>query len=108
MRFREVILSGAGASACQPIAVSLLLLFSAFPLLALEKVAADPLELQLTVGKGMVVDCPKGVKRVAISSPEIVDVVAASTEEVLLHAKALGQATVFIWSKLGDRLVYNV
>jgi len=93
---------------CQTIAVSLLLVFSALPLLALEIVATDPLELRLTVGKGMVVDCPKGVKRVATSSPEIVDVVAASTEEVLLHAKALGQATVFIWSKLGDRLVYNV
>jgi pilus assembly protein CpaC len=79
-----------------------------FPALAIEKMPSEPLELLLTVGKGVVIDCPKGVSRVATSSPEIVDVVAASSEEVLFHAKALGQATIFIWSKTGERVIYNV
>ncbi|HEV3200780.1 MAG TPA: pilus assembly protein N-terminal domain-containing protein [Bryobacteraceae bacterium] len=76
--------------------------------MAIEKTPSDPLELLLTVGKGVVIDCPKGVVRVATSSPETVDIVAASAEEVLFHAKALGQATLFIWSKSGERLIYNV
>ncbi|HLK67132.1 MAG TPA: pilus assembly protein N-terminal domain-containing protein [Bryobacteraceae bacterium] len=80
----------------------------ACPALALEKLSSAPLELLLHVGKGVVIDCPKGVSRVATSSPEIVDVVSASTTEVLFHAKALGQATIFIWSKSGERVVYDV
>jgi pilus assembly protein CpaC len=62
----------------------------------------------LTLGKGVAIDCPKGVIRVATSSPEIVDAVAASSQEVLFHAKALGQATLFIWSKGGARATYSV
>jgi pilus assembly protein CpaC len=80
----------------------------AFPAIAIEKVPSEPLELLLTVGKGVVIDCPKGVARVSTSSPDIVDAVAASTQEVLFHAKALGQATLFIWSKSGERVIYNV
>jgi len=90
---------GAGAPA--------LLLFAA-PILALEKAPSEPIQLQLAVGKGVVIDCPKGVARAATSSPEIVDVVAASTQEVLFHAKTVGQATLFIWSKSGERSVYDV
>jgi pilus assembly protein CpaC len=105
---------GAGGSAClarlRARALPLLFLFLplVFPALAIEKMPSEPLELLLTVGKGVVIDCPKGVSRVATSSPEIVDVVAASSEEVLFHAKALGQATIFIWSKTGERVIYNV
>jgi len=78
------------------------------PALGLEKSPSEPVEMLLTVGKGVVIDCPKGVVRVSTSSPETVDIVAASAEEVLFHAKALGQATLFIWSKSGERLIYNV
>ncbi|MBZ5617563.1 MAG: pilus assembly protein N-terminal domain-containing protein [Acidobacteriia bacterium] len=78
------------------------------PAPAIEKTQSVPMELILAVGKGVVIDCPKGVVRVATSSPEIVDAVAASNQEVLFHAKALGQATLFIWSKSGDRVIYNV
>jgi pilus assembly protein CpaC len=85
-----------------------LLLLPICPTLAIEKMPAEPQEMLLTVGKGVVIDCPKGVARVSTSSPETVDIVAASAEEVLFHAKALGQATLFIWSKSGERVIYNV
>ncbi|SPF53569.1 Type II and III secretion system protein [Candidatus Sulfopaludibacter sp. SbA4] len=75
---------------------------------AIEPVPSGPSEIFLTVGRGVVIDCPKGVLRVATSNPETVDAVSASNQEVLFHAKALGQATLFIWSKAGDRKVYEV
>ena len=90
------------------IAPGVLALLPACPAPALEKTPSEPVELILSVGKGVVIDCPKGVARVATSSPETVDAVAASSQEVLFHAKALGQATLFIWSKSGDRAIYNV
>jgi pilus assembly protein CpaC len=86
--------------------VLLLALASTAP--ASDTILSGPSEITLAVGRGIVVDCPRGVLRVATSSPEIVDVVAASNQEVLFHAKALGQATLFIWSKTGDRKVYEV
>jgi pilus assembly protein CpaC len=74
----------------------------------IELAPSDPVELTLTVGKGVVIDCPQGIARVSTSSPEIVDVVTASSLEVLFHAKAQGQATLLVWSKSGERTVYSV
>src|SRR3954466_246541 len=70
--------------------------------------AAEPVELTLSLGRGAVIDCADGIARVSTSSPEIVDVVTASTREVLFDAKAVGQATVIVWSKTGERTTYNV
>ena len=53
-------------------------------------------ELLLQVGRGVAIDCPRGIARVATSSPEVVDAVVAGGQEVLFQAKALGQATLFI------------
>jgi pilus assembly protein CpaC len=65
-------------------------------------------ELTITLGTGVVIDCPEPISRVAASTPEIVDAVTASNREVLFHAKGLGKATLVIWSKSGNRKTYNV
>lgn len=65
-------------------------------------------EISLELGRGVVVDCPEGVARLSTSSPETVDAIAASTNEVLFHAKALGQATMVVWTKTGVRRTYAV
>ena len=65
-------------------------------------------ELTLQVGRGVVIDCPEGVARVSTSNPEAVDAVAASSREVLFHAKALGQSTLVVWSKTGARRTFGV
>jgi pilus assembly protein CpaC len=67
-----------------------------------------PVSISLTVGRGTVVDCPQGVARVATSNPDAVDAVAASDHEVLFQAKALGQATLVVWSRSGERKIYEV
>src|SRR5215470_3947400 len=78
-----------------------------FPVIA-ASASSTPPEILLQVGRGMAIDCPQGIARVATSSPEVVDAVVAGGQEVLFQAKALGQATLFIWSKSGDRTAYNI
>lgn len=65
-------------------------------------------ELRVTVGKSLVLDYPADVARISTSNPDVVDAVAVSTREVLLHAKALGTATVVVWAKSGERNFYNI
>ncbi|PWT98138.1 MAG: type II and III secretion system protein [Terriglobia bacterium] len=78
------------------------------PLLRLAAAPPDAEELTLTLGTGIVIDCPDAIARVAASTPEVVDAVTASSREVLFHAKGLGKATLVVWSKSGQRKTYNV
>ena len=73
-----------------------------------ETPSPDVSELIMIVGTGVVIDCPGGIARLAASSPEIVDAVTASSNEVLFHAKSLGRATMVVWSKENQRKTYNV
>jgi pilus assembly protein CpaC len=73
-----------------------------------ETAPEDVTELTMTVGTGVVIDCPDGIARLAASSPEIVDAVTASSKEVLFHAKGLGRATMVVWSRTNQRKTYNV
>jgi pilus assembly protein CpaC len=68
----------------------------------------EPVELTLVLGRGVVIDCRDGISRISTSSPEVVDAVTASNHEVLFEAKALGQSTLIVWSKSGERTTYNV
>ncbi len=70
--------------------------------------SAQSEELRVTAGKSIVIDYPADVARISTSNPEIVDAVAVTTREILLHARALGTSTVVVWSKAGERSFYNV
>jgi len=65
-------------------------------------------EIKVTMGKSIVLDYPEDVSRISTSNPEVVDYVPVSTREILLHAKALGAATVVVWAKSGQRTFYNL
>jgi pilus assembly protein CpaC len=65
-------------------------------------------ELRLTVGKSVVIDYPSDIRQISTSSPEIVDASPVTTREILLHGKGLGNATLVVWSKTGERTFYNV
>jgi pilus assembly protein CpaC len=68
----------------------------------------DAQELRLTVGKSIVIDYPADIGRISTSNPEVVDYVAVTTREVLLHAKSHGTATLIVWSRSGQRDFYTV
>ena len=80
----------------------------AFGLLALAAAAAAQSEdFRITVGKSVVIDYPADIARISTSNPEIVDAVAVTTREVLLHGKSIGTASLVVWSKTGQRSFYN-
>ncbi|MFN7922644.1 MAG: pilus assembly protein N-terminal domain-containing protein [Bryobacteraceae bacterium] len=64
-------------------------------------------DLRVTVGKSVVIDYPTDIGRISTSNPDVVDAVAVSTREVLLHAKSHGTSTIVIWAKTGQRTFYN-
>ena len=81
----------------------------AFAGLAAGPAAAQPTqELRMTMGKSVVVDYPADVGRISTSNPEVVDYVAVTTREILLHAKSHGTATLIVWAKSGQREFYTV
>ena len=84
----------------------------AFWLLAGAAAGAQPVskaeELQLAVGRSLVLDYPADIARISTSNPEVVDAVAVSLREVLLNAKSQGLATVVIWPKSGPRSIYVI
>jgi pilus assembly protein CpaC len=65
-------------------------------------------DLRLTVGKSIVLDYPGDIRQISTSDPAIVDAIAVSTREVLLHAKATGTATVVVWARSGQRTIYSI
>lgn len=65
-------------------------------------------DLRITQGRSVVIDYPTDVRQISTSNPDIVDAVAVSTKEILLHAKNHGISTVVIWAKTGQRTFYNV
>ncbi|MDP8989476.1 MAG: pilus assembly protein N-terminal domain-containing protein, partial [Acidobacteriota bacterium] len=65
-------------------------------------------DLRLTVGKSVVIDYPADIRQISTSSPDIVDASPVTTREILLHGKGLGNATLVVWSKSGERTFYNV
>ncbi|MBM3726656.1 MAG: type II and III secretion system protein [Acidobacteria bacterium] len=73
-----------------------------------EAVGGELRDLRVTLGKSLVIDYPSDIARISTSDPLIVDAVPATAREFLLHGKGHGSATVVVWSKSGDRTLFNV
>ena len=86
-----------------------LLSVSILAAIAVGSAAAQSVEdLRLTVGRSIVLDYPADIRQISTSDPTIVDAIAVSTREILLHAKATGSATVVVWARSGQRTIYSI
>lgn len=65
-------------------------------------------DLKMTTGKSVVIDYPSDIRQISTSDPAIVDAVAVTTREILLHGKANGAATIIVWARTGQRTFYNI
>jgi pilus assembly protein CpaC len=70
--------------------------------------ALPPREVRLAIGAGSVLDFEAPVTRLATSNPEVVDAVVVGPQEVMIQARAPGQATVAVWTENGGRRLYTV
>jgi len=64
--------------------------------------------LQLTTGRGELLQFPNDVKTVASAEPKIADVIVIDPREVMVNAKEVGKTTVVIWDSVSGPLRYNV
>jgi pilus assembly protein CpaC len=65
------------------------------------RAAEIPRSLDLTIGQGQILDFDTEVVRIYTSNPEVADVVAIDTHQVVVNAKAAGKATVAVWLQSG-------
>lgn len=87
---------------------ALALLLAAPSIQTVQAQSMSVVDLNMTVGKSLVIDYPVEIGRISTSSPEVVDAVPATAKEFLLHGKGHGAATVVVWAKNGARTMYNV
>ncbi len=70
--------------------------------------AGAPRELNVIMGKTLVIDSPVDVLRVSVADPGTVEAVGISPNEVILNGKTVGQTSVIVWQKGGNRLFFDV
>jgi pilus assembly protein CpaC len=65
-------------------------------------------ELSVSVGKSVLIDCAKPVKRVAIGMPEIAEASAISPIEIMVVGKTAGETSLILWDTMGNRQFFNI
>ena len=64
--------------------------------------------IEIVAGRSAVVDVGAAITRVSLSSPEIADALVTSSSQLLLHGKAPGTISMFVWSSGNDIRRYEV
>jgi pilus assembly protein CpaC len=65
-------------------------------------------DLYVAVGKTVLVDTAKPIKRIAIGSADIAETHATSRTEIMVSGKAIGETSLIVWDTLGNRQFFNV
>ncbi len=65
-------------------------------------------ELNVEVGKAVLVDCAQPMQRVALGSGDIAEATAVSPTEIMIAGKAPGATSLIIWDIHGGRQFFNV
>jgi pilus assembly protein CpaC len=85
----------------------MLILLLSFGLLSSSFVIAKDIEvLKVSTGQSQLLKVVD-LKRVAVTKPQVADIVTISNEEILINGKKEGKTTIHIWDKKGHR-VYQV
>jgi pilus assembly protein CpaC len=72
-------------------------------LLTTNVIARQGTKLKIPTGQSQLLKI-NGLKRVAITEPEIADVIAISTDQLLVNGKQVGETTLHIWDKQGHKV----
>ena len=70
--------------------------------------ATPPAQVNLTVGKSLLLDSRLPMERVSVGLGGFADVTAVSPREVLVNGKAAGETSLIIWQEGGSKLYYDV
>jgi len=75
---------------------------------AASTVEARPSEIQLLVGRSTVLNIGQPITRVSLTSPDVADAMVTSHQQLLVHGKAPGTITMFVWDRSGGIRRYEV
>jgi pilus assembly protein CpaC len=65
-------------------------------------------ELNVEIGKAVLVDCAQPIQRVAVGSGDIAEATVVSPTEVMIAGKGAGATSLIIWDIHGGRQFFNV
>ncbi len=65
-------------------------------------------DLYVAVGKAVLVDTAKPIRRIAVGLGEIAETHAISRTEIMISGKTPGETSLIIWDTLGGRQFFNV
>jgi pilus assembly protein CpaC len=71
-------------------------------------VEARPNEVQLLVGRSTVLNIGQPITRVSLTSPDVADAMVTQHQQLLVHGKAPGTITMFVWDRSGGIRRYEV
>ena len=65
-------------------------------------------EIELPVGKSVVLNTDAPIKRVSLTTPDIADALVMGPQQVLIHGKAPGTISLFVWGTAGGITGYDI
>jgi pilus assembly protein CpaC len=68
----------------------------------------DASEVQLLVGRSTVISVGQPITRVSLTTPNVADAMVTSPQQLLLHGKAPGTISMFVWDRSGGITRYEV
>ena len=69
---------------------------------------AEASELQLLVGRSAVLNIGTPITRVSLTSPDVADALVTNNQQLLVHGKAPGTISMFVWDRAGGIKRYEV
>ena len=70
--------------------------------------AAVHQQIDLLVGRSMVLTTDRPIQRVSLSTPDIADALVTSPREILIHGKTPGTISLLVWSDTGRIATHDV
>jgi pilus assembly protein CpaC len=65
-------------------------------------------DLNVTVGKSLVIDSPADIVRISVANGDIAEAVAVDPRQVLVNGKAPGETSFIVWQHGGNRLLFDL
>ena len=65
-------------------------------------------KIELPVGKSVVLNTDAPIKRVSLTTPDIADALVMAPQQVLIHGKAPGTISLFVWGTAGGITGYDI
>src|SRR3954453_3004897 len=65
-------------------------------------------DLNVDVNKSVVLENSSGIKRLAVTNPDLAEAVAVSKNEIIVNGKAAGDTSLVIWDVNGKRTMFDI